>query len=507
MKFIHSIARQLSLAEDRIKSLEKENSELRTELACITARSPSQPGRGVSSSLKRKHSTTPEHKIPSYAQSTTASRLRSSPSSCSSSRSTSPSIDQSSTPSTDPKLVSINKKRCFFKDGKLDVMEFGYLRPTIASRCRAEVSLLKKDCLRGASSTIDGTTEASSWGYSSDPWYDADEPKRKEELGEIKPANTLRIMSQTELDDLVTQKGIAKRTRLDDDHWTRRSAYRVYIDHDTLFDILSRAEALAKRCLWEWMHTHRPDECRLWLGYQSDVDFGRERLTAMLNGLPNNCFNHRYTRSWQVTFKLNRLIFLRNYLHHFNGQRQNLNRTDDDLKTVQELAVLLYDEGAAIQARALRDRLRDEALRTVGEIETFMMLKSLPEAGDLWKPHHMDLIRDAAYDLDSVFSTYYYPPIVYAAAREWESRQWSWDYVVSQPETKGQAQVNGISFWNRSSPDTTESVGTASSGQSNHTRLFRRHSVSAEAENRISTGGDKYRAGTRIRAASFCFSL
>lgn len=386
-------------------------------------------------------------------------------------------------------------------------MEFGYLRPTVASRYRAEVSLLKRDRLRGASSNIDGTTEVSSWGYSSDPWYDTDEPKRKEDLGEIKPANTLRIMSQTELDDLVTQKGIAKRTRLDDDHWTRGSAYRVYIDHDALFDILSEAEALAKRCLWEWMHTHLPDECLHWLGYRSDVDFGRERLNTMLSGLPINCFTHRHTRSWQVTWKLNRLICLRNYLHHFNGQRQNINRIDDDLKTVQELAVLLYDEEAAIQARALRDRLRDEAQQTVGEIETFMMLKSLPEAGDLWKPHHMDLIRDAAYDLTSVFSTDYYPPIAYAAAREWKSRQWSWDYVVSQPKTKGQAQVNGISFWNRGLPDTTESDGSTSSGQSNHTRLLRRHSVSAEVKTRTSTGGDEYRAGTRIRAASFCFSL
>lgn len=437
MKLIHSIARQLSLAEDRNKKLEQENNELRNELACIKARITGQPDRGIPSSLKRKRSITPEHELPSYARPTASSRLRSSPSSCSGSRSTSPSTDRSPSPIRRPKIVRINKKSCVLKDGKLDLMEFGYLRPTVASRYRDEDSLLKRDRLRRGSSKIDKTTEASSWGYSSDPWYDVDESGGKEELWhsekleEIEPENTLRIMSERELDDLVTQKGIAKRTRLDDDGWTRGSAHRVYIDHDTLFDILSGAEALAKRCLWEWLHTHRTYECRLWVGYLSDVDFGRERLMTMLRRLPTDCFTHRHTQSSQVCCELIRLINLRNYLHHFNGHRQLVHRMDDSLKIVQALAVLLYDEESASQARALRDRLRDAAQLTVAEIETFMMLKSLPESGDLWKPHHMDLIRDAADGLDENPAACYFSPIAYVAAREWLSVPWSWDCGVS----------------------------------------------------------------------------
>lgn len=431
MKLIHSIARQLSLAEDRNKVLEEENNKLRTELACIKARISSQPDRGLPSSLKRKRSTTPEHELPSYARPTTTSRLRSSPSSCSGSRSTSPSTDRSSSPSRNPKIVRINKKSCVFKDGKLDLMESGYLKPTVASHYRDEAYLLQRDRLRSASSNIDQTTEKSGWGYCSDPWYDVDEFGRKEELRhneeleEIQPANTLRVMSERELDDLVTQKGIAKRTRLDDDDWTRGSAHRVYIDHDTLFDILSGAEALAKRCVWEWLHTHRPHECRLWVGYLSDVDFGRDRLMTMLRRLPTDCFTHRHTQSSQVCCELIRLIGLRNYLHHFNGHRRLVNGMDDSLKTVQELAVLLYDEKAASQARALRDRLRDAAELTVAEIETFMMLKSLPEAGDLWKPHHLDLIQDAADGLEENPAACFYSPIAYVAAREWLCVPWS----------------------------------------------------------------------------------
>lgn len=513
MKLIHSIARQLSLAEDRNKELEQENNELRNELACIKARITGQPDRGIPSSLKRKRSITPEHELPSYARPTTTSRLRSSPSSCPGSRSTSPSTDRSSSPFRHPKIVRINKKSCVFKDGRLDLMESGFLRPTVASRSRDEDSLLKRDRLRRASSNIDVMTEASSWGYSSDPWYDIDESGGKEELRhckkleEIKPANTLRIMSERELDDLVTQKGIAKRTRLDDDGWTRGSAHRVYIDHDTLFDILSRAEALAKRCLWEWLHTHRPYECRLWVGYLSDVDFGREALMTMLRRLPTNCFTHRHTKSSQVDWKLIRLIPLRNYLHHFNGHRRLVNTMDDSLKTVQELAVLLYDEKAASQARALRDRLQDAAKLTVAEIETFMMLKSLPEAVDLWKPHHMDLIRDAADGLDENPAAYYFPPIAYVAAREWLSVPWSWDCGFSQPETEQQTQVEGIAAPGPDLPDTSQCVEHTCCGRNNHAKIIRRHSVSAEMQSRMVASGEGDRAGTRRRAASVCMAM
>lgn len=519
MKLIHSIARQLSLAEDRNKELEQENNELRNELACIKARITGQPDRGIPSSLKRKRSITPEHELPSYARPTTTSRLRSSPSSCPGSRSTSPSTDRSSSPFRHPKIVRINKKSCVFKDGQLDLMEFGYLRPTVASRSRDEDSLLKRDRLRGGSSNIDETTEASSWGYSSDPWYDVDDAGVKEELAhnaklghsenleEIKPANTLRIMSERELNDMVTQKGIEKRTRLDDDDWTRGSAHRVYIDHDTLFDILSEAEALAKRCLWEWLHTYRPYECLLWVGYISDVDFGRERLMTVLRQLPTNCFTHRHTKSSQVNCRLIHLIRLRNYLHHFNGKRQLVNEMDDSLKTVQELAVLLYDEEAASQARALRDRLRDAAQRTVWEIETFMMFKSLPESGILWKPHHMDLIWDAASGLDENPAACYFSPIAYVAAREWMSVPWSWDCGVSQPETEQWPSVEAIATRGPELLDTTQGVEHFCSGRTNHAKLFRRHSVSAELERKMFPSGEWDRTGTRRRAASVCIAL
>lgn len=433
MKFIHPIAYQLSLAEDRVKILEKENHELRLELAQITGRNSRHTMARLFSSPSRNRSTTPEHTLPSYARSTTTSRLRSLASSASSSRSTSPGTDWSPSPPTPPKYLSINGKSCAYKDGELYVTRFDYLKSTVASRHRDEISLSRirhRPILPDAQKT----SEASTWSYSTDQSCDADCSEEPEELEEPQPAHSLRIMSQTEWDDLITQKAIAIRTRLADKAWIRGSAYTVYIDHDILFDILSSTETLAKRCLWGWMRTHQPDQCRRWIGYRSDIDFGRERLTTLLDRLPSNIFKFRHTRHWQVTSKLNRLIDLRNFLHHFHGRRNNVCHMDDYVEIVQKLAVLLYDEEAASRARALRDMLRGEAERTLREIETFMLLTSLPEAGDTWKPHHADLIQDAVFELDRGVLTDSYPPIVYATAREWASHRRSRTFGVAQHE-------------------------------------------------------------------------
>lgn len=447
MKFVHPIAYQLFLAEDRIKALEKENHELRLELAQVTGPNLRQTVEKLSSSPSHNLATTPQHTLPSYARSTMTSRLRRL-SSVSSSRSTSPGTYPSpsppATPAT-PKYLSINGKSCAYKDGELHVMKFHYLKSTVASRRRDEYPLWRIHH-RSAPLNNQKTSDATTWGYSTDRSCETDCAEEITDPEEPQQANTLRIMSQTEWDDLVAQKAIAIRTRLADKAWISGSAYTVYIDHDILFEILSGTETLAKRCLWGWMRAHRPDQCRRWVGYRSDIDFGRERLTTLLDRLPSSIFNFRHTQSWQVTSKLHCLIDLRNFLHHFHGRRSNVCHMDQYVETVQKLAVLLYDEEAASRARGLRDRLRGEAERTLREIETFMLLTSLPEAGDTWKPHHADLIQDAAFELNRGVLTDSYPPIVYAAAREWASRHRSRSFGVSRPESEPSAQSGSSSY-------------------------------------------------------------
>lgn len=435
MKSIHPVAYQLSVAEDRIKALEKENHELRLEVARLGGQETWQSNTSQPTPPKRRRLSTSEDMLPSYARSTSASRLRSSQSSSPTPTNSSQSTDWSSSPSTPSQCVSVNGKNCTYKDGTLSVMGFGYLKDTVASRRREWAS----EAVRMRLGNFRTDTDSCGWGYPTDRSRDADYSEETEDYEEPQPANLRGIMSQTDWDDIVTQKAIATRTRLAEITWIIRSDYTVYIDHDALFDILSRTEVLAKRCLWGWMRAHRPEQCRRWIGYWSDIDFGREALTRLVDVLSRSTFNFRHTRYWEVTSKLDRLIDMRNCLHHFNGGH-SVRYIDLYVENVQQLAVLLYDEESASRARALRDMLHEEAERTLREIESFMLLTSLPEAGDTWKPHHASLINGAAFEINRGFLSHSYPPIVYTAAREWTSRHQSRSFGIALPDPEPSAQ-------------------------------------------------------------------
>lgn len=498
MKSIHPVAYQLSVAEDRIKSLEKENQELRLEVARLSRQRPPQSSISPPPSPKRRRLSTCDGMLPAYARSTTSSRARTSPSSASSSTST----DRSSSPDTPPQHVVVDKKRYVYKDGELTKMTFGYLKPTVSTRHRDEISALTRKRLQPFTPDDSWKHDLPEWDPPTDHSSEADHSDQTKDTEELQPANTLRVMSQAKFDDLVDQKGIEIRTRLNDDAWTRSPGHMVYIDHDALFDILSQAETLAKRCLWNWMRTHRPEDCRHWIGYRSDIDFGRDRVSTMLAWLPHHCLDFRRTRERQVKSKLFCLIGLRNFLHHFNGRRRGAYRMDAELKLVQQLAVLLYDEESARQARALRDRLHEEANRTVRDIETFMMLTSLPEAGILWKPHHADLVEDAMTEVVRGCFSNTYPLEVYAAAREWLSNPRGLAPQVSQAEVSNKVQrkkerKRGSTYSNTKDVEADSLAGQ--NGQTGLARNRRRYSVSGDAvcvKPAIVAGG---RGGSRTR--------
>ncbi|KAL1847092.1 hypothetical protein Daus18300_014062 [Diaporthe australafricana] len=305
----------------------------------------------------------------------------------------------------------INGKTYTYEDGKLKLMGSGYLK-------------------------AGETSHTPSW--QDDTWYPDWTPK-DENPGDFQP----EIESQVELKDLADRKAIEARTGLADRAWTEDPTNNVFINHDVLYDIVNAAERLAKRCLWAWVRTHRPD---FNMGYLSDLDFGRQALHSWINRLPFDFFDCRHTRSYEVTTKLNELVTLRNFLHHFNGRCCSVYKMDSTLQTVQELAVLLYDEDSAVHARALRDRLRQEAERTVKEFETYMLLSALPESQQTWKPHHVALVEVAAREInykatlgaemeyESALEPSSLPPVALATARDWMAKPAGWNYRVAQPE-------------------------------------------------------------------------
>ncbi|KAI3393343.1 hypothetical protein diail_4424 [Diaporthe ilicicola] len=440
-KSVHPLAHKLSIANGLLDMLKKENHELHLEVLRLQTHKRARPAANRPTVSSHSHNGTSEQPIPSFARQTKSSSLRSSRSSTPSPTSSSPDSDRSPIASR-PNKIRVNGKPYAYNDGNLKEIRFGYLKPTNASICRSQ-----------------RPRDPPSWECSTDSSGTSDWAAIVEHPDSPSAVDESESTSHSEMSDVDDREAIAARTRLQDHDWARGPAHNVYINHDVLYDIMSSAERLAKRCLWEWVRVHRPDD--IWtIGYLSDLDLGRQVLSSWLDRLPRGFFTHRQTYSYEVISRVNDLVPLRNFLHHFNGEACSLRSMDDHLETVQKLAVLLYDEDSASHARALRDKLRREAERTVAEIETLMMLTALPEAGEPWQHHHAALLWDVAGAIkrhewvaeepgrwdqgggrspgDS------FPRVALSAAREWLMKPSGWDYGISHPAAKEYPDEAGI---------------------------------------------------------------
>ncbi|KAL2291436.1 hypothetical protein FJTKL_12837 [Diaporthe vaccinii] len=239
------------------------------------------------------------------------------------------------------------------------------------------------------------------------------------------PSKPTQIMAQVELEDRVELKGIALRTRLDDDAWLSDPANNIRMDHDELFDILTRAERLAKRCLWRWLRINHPGKCkRMELHYLSDMDLGRQTMES-LSGCSYEMYQYRHTQSYEIHRSIEDLIRLRNRVHHFNGAGFTMEIVDEYLHDVQNLAVKLYDEESARGARGLRDTVRQIARGVAGEIEALGLLAALPFPGQYpWQHHHVELFtairaRPMFGEYDGAQNFQDYSSSIIAAALDW----------------------------------------------------------------------------------------
>jgi hypothetical protein len=423
MKILPPVGRQLSKVVDEKEVLRKENHKLRqelcaarTELARLRGRKPPKPNGKLPMPPPTRGSTSLDGRSPSYAQPTKASRLRSCPSAPSSTTSTSSaSTSPPSTPTTSTSTspwpsdnwvigvptagaITVGGKDCIYEDGKLKVMQFGFLKNTM-SRINYEMARYEL-YPRKLPHTRDWMSDR-----------DCVSPERG------LPAQQHRIMEHAYSEDEAIRGLIATRTRLADKEWMKDIA-NVYINHDRAYEILFEALTLAKRCVWQWARTRGSSQFK----YLSDIDFGRDRITPVFSHMP-----------FAVDRKLEDLISMRNRVCHFQGGSEHASNLDHHIENVQEFAVLLHDEESAHMARELRDKVRTETEKALEEIETLTMLSSLPGAGDLWLEHQSDTVRMAIRDLYQYDS----PPrhrVIDRAAREWASHQRDSNYGRGIPE-------------------------------------------------------------------------
>lgn len=378
----------------------------------------------LTSLLSHSHNHSPVAiETPSYARPTRASRLRRSQSPASHTESTKSlglfSSSSSSDNSTNsPKHVVIRGKPCVYQMGKLIEQDYGFLMSTEATINRFG----DMERYREERCGIFRPSLPTSWGSSPSPTALTEIARHKRP----EPPKPTQIMSREELQDMTERKGIELRTRLDDDDWLSDPANNIRMDHDELFDILSRAERLAKRCLWRWFRVNHPNTCiRTGLNYLSDMDLGRATMESLSNR-GYKMLQYRHTESHEVHRSIQDVIQLRNRVHHFNGMWLTMEIVDEYLYDVQNLAVNLYDEESARGARDLRDRLRQDAEGVAGEIEALWLLIALPFAEqNPWQPHHVEsfrALRASPFPFGGFYSAHTSTenvPLVISAAYEW----------------------------------------------------------------------------------------
>lgn len=363
---------------------------------------------------------------PSFTRSTRASRLRhfQTPTTHITNTSTTgiiqrpPSSVSNITPG--PKHIIVHGKSYVYVNGELMERSFGYLKPTKAILNRF-----------GTKMSRDESYSMDSWGVETYTFCDPHKcvpPETDDEDG-ARPELPFQIITQEQFEDRIERLGIRRRTRLGDDAWLQKPANNVLIDHDELFDILTRAERLAKRCLFKWMRINRPNRCD-WMpiNYVSDIDLGRQSLEWLTK--PSDFFRYRHTKSYEVKGTIQCLIELRNRVHHFSGGTFRMYEVDEHLFWVQLLAVQLYDEESARSARILRDRVRDAAEQIAGEIETLNLLRALPFVGEKpWQPYHVKLFSYVksriVWEGDDKVRQWYAPSVM-EAAEDYPSNRESW---------------------------------------------------------------------------------
>lgn len=457
-KIVLSAERQLSIARARIEQLEAENHELRLALSHLTLQNKKHPvvqqsalslrtgscgskrsryddwnqmhspqtssvyslAWMLTSMCSRSHSPLTEES-PSFARSTRASRLRQAQAPTSrnertSSLDLSPSCSSSNSSAVGPKHVVVHGKSYLYHNGELTVRGCGFLVSTEAtiSRFGDTERWREERC---------GIFRPSSTDWWSPTRLGA--PPKITPKPHPEPPKPTQIMTQAELEDRMELKGIALRTRLDDDAWLSDPANNIRMDHDELFNILTRAERLAKRCLWRWLRINHPRMCkRMGFHYLSDVDLGRQKMES----LSFSCYEryqYRHTQPCEIYSSIGDLIQLRNRVHHFDGYGFTMKTVDEYLHDVQNLAVKLYDEESATSARDLRDRLRQGAQGVAGEIETLRLLTALPFLGQYpWQHHHVELFMEIRASplfgsSESYLLFWDYSPSIMAATLDW----------------------------------------------------------------------------------------
>lgn len=248
-----------------------------------------------------------------------------------------------------------------------------------------------------------------------------------------KPAHTL---SDVEYRDLIDLHVLPLKTRLEDDGWLNSCLEHVRVDDERLFRLLTNGRELAQKCLWFFMDKHQPDiRRREFPGGWQQV---RLEVSALMPAVASSALTLRQNSPQLARDALFAIVPLRHLTCHWNQFDLGWSRpaprvVDRHLKNVQKLAIHLYDEESAMEARKLRDEAHQAVEDTVAEMETLEPLFVVYE----WKYHHEHMFEQIKYAKEENDPDMFrYPDVILRAAEAWSRRQPSFVQTFEKEPTQ-----------------------------------------------------------------------
>ncbi|KAK2596479.1 hypothetical protein N8I77_013367 [Diaporthe amygdali] len=316
-------------------------------------------------------------------------------------------------------------------------------------------------------------------------WRDSKlRPESKSWLHPLSFGNAPHTMSEARYKDILDLHVLPLATRLEDDEWLNSPLGIVRVDDLLLFRLLTRGRELAQKCLWAHMDKNRPDiRSRKFPGGWQQVKFEvcalRETLQFGSLHIRENCARLAYDAVFNV-------VPLRHLTCHWNPAdlgwpRPAPQMVDYHLKNVQKLAIHLYDEASAMEARKLRDEARQAVEDTVNEL---VALEPLSDEYD-WKYHHEQMFLQITFARDEKDPDMFkFPDIVFRAADAWLRRRPSEDLAYDSFTDREQKKLeDGLEEKTVKEEKTTEAEGDQRRTLARNnfiTRIpSRRHSISA----------------------------
>lgn len=289
-------------------------------------------------------------------------------------------------------------------------------------------------------------------------------------------------MTDATYKDLIDLHVLPLKTRLEDDDWLNSGLENIRVNDEVLFRLVTKGRELAQKCLWAHMDKHQPHIRRR--AFPAGWQQVKLEVTALRQSLDFGSLSYRENEADRAYDSVFKVVPLRHLTCHWNhlelawSGQPAARLVDSHLKNVQKLAIHLYDEERAMEARKLRDEARQLVEETVSKLEALEPL--FDEYA--WKFHREEMfeqIRFARryYEID----LFKYPDVVFRAADAWSRRRTKGNGALEaqQPDETENHESKALSEENQSEKTEAENDKAEVLTRGNFTNRCprRRHSI------------------------------